>query len=59
MADLVRHVDVGIANEEDCRRSLGITVSETDWKREVESGELDPGHYQALCEKVLEMKITV
>ena len=59
MADLVRHVDVGIANEEDCQRSLGITVSETDWKREVESGELDPGHYQALCEKVLEMKITV
>jgi 2-dehydro-3-deoxygluconokinase len=54
MADLVRHVDVGIANEEDCQRSLGISVKQTDWKREVESGELDPRYYQALCEKVLE-----
>ncbi|TFH36941.1 MAG: sugar kinase [Anaerolineales bacterium] len=54
MADLVRFVDVGIANEEDCQQSLGISVTETDWTREVESGELDPGKYQALCEKVLE-----
>jgi 2-dehydro-3-deoxygluconokinase len=54
MSDLVRHVDVGIANEEDCQRSLGISVQESDWKREVESGELDRSKYQALCEKVLE-----
>ena len=54
MADLVRYVDVGIANEEDCQRSLGISVTETDWEREVRSGDLDSSKYQALCEKVLE-----
>jgi 2-dehydro-3-deoxygluconokinase len=54
MTELVRYVDVGIANEEDCQRSLGISVAQTDWKREVESGELDPGYYRALCEKMLE-----
>ena len=54
MADLVRYVDVGIANEEDCQRSLGISVAESDWKSDIESGELDRGKYQALCEKVLE-----
>jgi 2-dehydro-3-deoxygluconokinase len=54
MADLARYVDVGIANEEDCQRSLGINVTQADWKREIESGVLDPGYYQVLCEKVLE-----
>ncbi len=54
MSELVRHVDVGIANEEDCQRSLGITVKAGDWKQEVEAGELDPQKYQALCEKVFE-----
>jgi len=54
MSDLVRYVDIGIANEEDCQRSLGISLKEGDWKREVESGELDRSKYQALCEKVLE-----
>jgi len=33
MLELVRHVDVGIANEEDCQRSLGITVDDSDWQR--------------------------
>jgi 2-dehydro-3-deoxygluconokinase len=53
MGELVRHVDVGIANEEDCQRSLGVSVAEIDWQREAESGELDPGRYRALNEKVL------
>jgi 2-dehydro-3-deoxygluconokinase len=53
MAELVRHVDVGIANEEDCQRSLAISVADADWKREVEIGELDPAKYRALSEKVL------
>ncbi len=53
MTELVRFVDVGIANEEDCQRSLGITVEEGNWERDVESGELDPAKYKALCEKVL------
>lgn len=48
MSELVRYVDVGIANEEDCQKSLGIT-SEV----EVESGELDTRKYEALSETVL------
>ena len=54
MTELVRYVDVGIANEEDCQRSLGISVEAGDWEQEVEAGELDPAKYRALCEKVLE-----
>jgi 2-dehydro-3-deoxygluconokinase len=55
MSELVRYVDVGIANEEDCQRSLGIRVEAGDWEREIATGELDPGRYRALCEKVLEV----
>lgn len=54
MTEIAHYVDVGIANEEDCQRSLGITIEEGDWKREVESGELDPNKYRALCDKVLD-----
>ena len=54
MTEIVRYVDVGIANEEDCQRSLGITVEEGDWKQEVGKAELDPSKYRALCEKVLD-----
>ena len=52
MRELVQYVDVGIANEEDCQRSLGVTVSEGDWEQAVHSGDLDAGRYQALCEKM-------
>jgi len=48
MPELVRYVDIGIANEEDCQKSLGI---ELDVK--VESGELDKTAYEALTNKVL------
>ncbi|MCW8926228.1 MAG: sugar kinase [Xanthomonadales bacterium] len=48
MTELVRYVDVGIANEEDCQKSLGITADV-----QVESGELDTRKYEALSEKVL------
>ena len=48
MNELVKYVDVGIANEEDCQKSLGITVDV-----DVESGELDTTKYEALGEKVL------
>ncbi len=54
MSELVRYVDVGIANEEDCQRSLGISVEAGDWKQEVEGGEIDPQKYEALCEKMFE-----
>jgi 2-dehydro-3-deoxygluconokinase len=49
MTDLVKYVDVGIANEEDCQKSLGITVDV-----DVESGELDTGKYKVLSQKVLD-----
>ena len=48
MTDLVKYVDVGIANEEDCQKSLGITVDV-----DVESADLDTAKYDALSAKVL------
>lgn len=50
MTELVRYVDVGIANEEDCQKSLGVSVDVA-----VESGELDTAKYEALSAKVLEL----
>ncbi len=52
MAELVKFVDVGIANEEDIQRSLGVSVTEGDWQSDVSSGALDTVKYQALCEKM-------
>lgn len=54
MSELVQYVDVGIANEEDCQLSLGISVEAGEWEEEVETGKLDPRKYQVLCEKMLE-----
>ena len=48
MNELVKFVDIGIANEEDCQKSLGLKV---DVK--VEQGRLDTAQYQALTDKVL------
>lgn len=50
MTELVKYVDVGIANEEDCQKSLSISVDV-----DVETGELDTAKYEALSEKVLEL----
>lgn len=50
MQDLVKFVDVGIANEEDCQKSLGISVDV-----DVHAGELDTSKYEALSQKVLEI----
>ena len=49
MAEIVRHVDVGIANEEDCQKSLGVSVDDVD----VETGDLDIGRYEQLALKML------
>lgn len=49
MPELVRYVDYGIANEEDCQKSLGIKI---DVK--IESGMLDTDKYKSLTEKVLQ-----
>jgi len=49
MTELVRYVDVGIANEEDCQKCLGISVDDVD----VASGELDLGKYENLTAAVI------
>ena len=48
MPELVKYVDYGIANEEDCQKALGIEVDV-----EVESGKLDTEKYKTLGDKVL------
>ena len=48
MTELVKYVDIGIANEEDCQKSLGIKI---DVK--VEKGELNIDMYRELTNKVL------
>jgi 2-dehydro-3-deoxygluconokinase len=49
MRDLVNLVQVGIANEEDCQKSLGIESGASP-----ASGELSAEMYRALAERVLE-----
>jgi 2-dehydro-3-deoxygluconokinase len=48
MRELVSHAHVGIANEEDCQKALGIEID-----ADVDSGELDADKYRTLAEKVL------
>ena len=52
MRELVRHVDVGIANEEDCQLSLGITVGEDPGEQHLRRGQLNLARYEQLCNKV-------
>jgi 2-dehydro-3-deoxygluconokinase len=53
MRELVQYVDVGIANEEDCQLSLGVTLEEGDWQHKVTHGDLEAGRYEALAKKML------
>lgn len=48
MRELVEHVDIAIANEEDVQMALGIQVDV-----DVHSGKLDPAQYEKLADKVL------
>jgi 2-dehydro-3-deoxygluconokinase len=48
MRELVRFVDVAIANEEDCQMALSIAAPV-----DVHAGKLDPAHYAALTGQVL------
>jgi 2-dehydro-3-deoxygluconokinase len=54
MRELIRYVDVGIANEEDCQLSLGIAVEAAGGELPVEGGALDLARYEALCRRVVE-----
>ncbi|RPI82910.1 MAG: sugar kinase [Chloroflexi bacterium] len=54
MGELVKCVDVGIANEEDCQLALGIKVDEGSWKKDIQSGEINLDKYKALCEAVFD-----
>lgn len=49
MTDLVAHVDVGIANEEDCQKSLGVTAGV-----DVSAGNLETAKYETLTAKMME-----
>ncbi|MEJ2503393.1 MAG: sugar kinase, partial [Gemmatimonadota bacterium] len=49
MRELVRCVDVGIANEEDCQKCLGIEADV-----DVESGDLAADRYRRLADRVLD-----
>ena len=50
MQEIVRNVDVGIANEEDCQKSLDVAVADVD----VEAGSLDVARYEQLARLMLE-----
>jgi 2-dehydro-3-deoxygluconokinase len=52
MRELVKYVDVGIANEEDCQRSLGISVKDDEWEAAVDFGNININYYEALAKKV-------
>lgn len=48
MTELAKYVDIAIANEEDCQKSLGVTIDV-----HVEGGELDRNKYKELSNAVL------
>lgn len=50
MTELAKYADVVVANEEDCQKSLGITID-----IHVESGLLDRDKYKELTDKVLDL----
>jgi len=49
MREIVRHVQVGIANEEDCQKSLGVPVDV-----DVREGVLDEDKYRTLAQRVFD-----
>lgn len=52
MVELVKYVDVGIANEEDCQKSLGVRLEDSDVDHSVTSGSLDTARYEVLAQKM-------
>jgi 2-dehydro-3-deoxygluconokinase len=59
MGEIIKYTDIVIGNEEDCQKSLGITMDV-----DVESGELQAERYKELTDKILKLypnikKITI
>ncbi len=54
LTEIVSLVDVGIANEEDCQKALGINVEEGIEEKDIKAGVLNIDKYRLLCEKMLE-----
>ncbi len=54
MTEIVKFVDVGIANEEDCQKALGIDIKSQASDQLINQGNLDRTHYEALCKKMFE-----
>ena len=54
MTEIVKEVDVGIANEEDCQNALGITIEDSTWEKDIKVGALNVDKYRVLSEKVLD-----
>ena len=50
MSEIVKYADIGIGNEEDCQKSLGIKADV-----DVRKGKLDERVYEELTEKVMEI----
>ena len=50
MSEMTKYTDVVIANEEDCQKSLGLTIDV-----DVAEGSLDTSKYEALTQKVMEV----
>ena len=48
MCELVKYVDIIVANEEDCQMSLGITLDV-----DIASGKLESGLYRTMSDKIL------
>jgi 2-dehydro-3-deoxygluconokinase len=53
MRELVALAEVGIADEEECQRALGITSEHAGGLNSIKNGQIDPGYYRQLYEKVL------
>ena len=54
MPELVRHADVGIANEEDCQLALGIDAEVDGSAIRAPVAAIDSAKYKRVCERVLE-----
>ncbi len=53
MTDLVQYADIGIANEEDCQRALGISHESEGIVNDIDTGLVNLDKYKSLSEEVL------